>query len=236
MNRWIGLAAVIVCLFAYYLWSQDSTSSKTQSSNRSEAQPSASRETATVKPSAPKARPPVEILPGQSGKKAVRLRSVSQNIEDESRRRDDLISRYRVNSSIEEPFDRLRLRAVEKNRFEPSMGAEVGQLLGYVLVEASGPNAPLVTGDSLPVVSSKSNGRLGIVTGTIIVTLRDPERASALESSYGLELKYEDKPSRQAYFAANLGLPLDQLVEALTNDQGVESARLEIVQGKKKFQ
>lgn len=159
------------------------------------------------------------------------------------RQNDEFLSRYRMNGNAgrirvsDGRFELLNLRAIPKARYQPDMGTFVTEKLGYTIYSSRRPSAVENDEGSLLVVAKKSNGMLGIVTGTIIVRLKEAALALSLADSYQLRLKYIDDDLRIAYYAANEGtsVSLAQLVELLQKDEAVETVNLEIINSKKRL-
>ena len=129
-------------------------------------------------------------------------------------------------------FEVLRLRAIEKENYDPSLGARVDERLGYVIFASAGGFA--LDGAGLPVVVKGSAGAFAIVTGTILVTLKDKNALSAVEKTHGLSLRHFDEAIGLASFAAPEASPLNALVDGLKSDPSVADATLEILQNWKR--
>lgn len=181
---------------------------------------------------------PVTKIAGE-GRESLRV-PLEQRIEDEIQRKEAFLNRYRVFPMEPLPgattFEMLKLKAITKDQYEPHMGSLISEKLGFVIYAADDHDPFLLSIDgTLPVVANKSNGMLGIVTGTIVVTLKESSMAQALAQTYDLTLKYLDKEMRLAYFSAPSKTALDKVVEALQKDVSVEHVNLEIVQSKKRM-
>lgn len=86
-----------------------------------------------------------------------------------------------------------------------------------------------VTLNKLPVVINETGGQLGIVTGNVVVKVKSPEVAGLVASS----AKSEIVSVNDLKNTATLKLPLDQdlteVIHAIRNHAGVESADFQIV-------
>lgn len=239
MKRWFGLAAILALVIVLVIFNANVSRHRPQAQTTNFSSNASTASTAsTTKPRLPSAQnSPVQLQPGLSGKAAVKLTHPAQNITEEIRRRDEALNRYLApqNTATAEPYYRLNLRAIDKNEYRADLGPQAGAIANFIIYENSSAEGALTVDQSVPVVAGKSNGRLGLVTGTIVATLRDPSRAPDVAKNYGLTLKYEAESTRQAYFSAAQNIPLDQVLAALEKDPDIEAAYLEIVQGKKKF-
>lgn len=182
--------------------------------------------------------------PVSSGKMAIRLpepTASSPTPERNAERNERFIDRYRWNGSrgihvSDQRFDFLRLKAITSENYRSDMGTGVDEKLGYVIFAARDAFGELSEDGTLPVVAKRSNGMLGIVTGTIIVRLRESALAIGIAENYHLTLKYIDDDLKVAYYSGqDSKTSLTNLVEALKHDTAVESVNLEIVNSKKRF-
>jgi hypothetical protein len=71
-------------------------------------------------------------------------------------------------------------------------------------------------------------GKLGILTGTVVVELADPEEASALAAATGLELQFVAPGIGYAYFRVPAGRDVVSAATALRRSAGVVSANAEV--------
>ena len=209
------------------------TDIKTSTATDGESRSPASKTGSTVKMGIPVTR-----VAGE-GRESLRV-PIEQRIEDEIQRKEAFLNRYRVVPMEPLPgaatFEMLKLKAVAKDQYDPRLGLLISEKLGFVIYAADDHSPFLLSIDgNLPVVANKSNGMLGIVTGTIVVTLKESSMAQAVAQNYGLTLKYLDKEMRLAYFSAPSKTALDKVVEALQKDVSVEHVNLEIVQSKKRL-
>ncbi len=182
-----------------------------------------------------------QVLPRpQPSRARIRLPEPTESAQAGADRQSDFISRYRVGgpkggiSVADGRFELLSLRAVPAARYVPDMGHKVSEKLGYVIFASSRPPGT-ADDESLLVVAKKSNGMLGIVTGTIIVRLKEAALALDLANSYKLTLKYIDDDLRLAYYSTTEDTSLAQIVEILKQDDAVETVNLEIVNSKKRL-
>lgn len=151
--------------------------------------------------------------------------------------RDRRLQPYRTGTGLRvdrQAFELLSLRAIAKERYDESLGPLVSERLGYAIF-APGTAAALVVGDGLPVVVKTSNGMIGIVTGTVLVTLKDRGSLRAVESAHALSLRHYDEDLRLASFVVPESKSLTSVVDELRADASVEDASLEIVQSWKRF-
>jgi len=225
---------ILAAIFLYY---------KRQATTRSTAQtfqdikkPSstdAGRNPASI----PAAGVPV-IRAEEDGRETIRI-AFEQKVELEMQRKEDLLNQYRLGPMPPLPgagaFEMLKLKAVPKAQYEPRMGQLISEKLGFAIFATTQSAFELTAGTELPVLAKKGNGILGIVTGTIIVTLKENTLAPLLAQTYDLTLKYLDKDLRLAYFTAPANTPLDKVVEALQRDASVENVNLEVVQSRKRL-
>lgn len=233
-RSWI-FAVVAVLLVLTAIWFLQSGNPKTEYGvKHSEATDTAGRSPA----SAPRPGVPVVRVTEDNGKDTIKL-AFEQKIELQMQRKEDLLNQYRLGPMPPLPgagtFEMMRLKAVPKAAYEPRMGQLISEKLGFAIFASTQSMYSLSAEHGLPVVANKSNGMLGIVTGTIIVTLKESGLAASIAQSYDLTLKYLDKDLRIAYFTAPANTQLERVVEALQRDGSIESVDLEIVQSRKRL-
>lgn len=188
---------------------------------------------AAKKVSEPKAAVTPTSRPALSGKQAIRL-PAPQPAENGH---NDFLNRYRdmtPNRSSLPGYDLMRLRAIPKDRYRADLGPRIDEKFGFAIYAAQG-QTDLMVDEGLPVVAKNTNGLLGIVTGTLIVTLREGALALDLARDYGLKVIYFDEDLRLAYYSAPEKSSLDSVVDTLKRDRLVESVNLEVIQSRKKF-
>lgn len=123
--------------------------------------------------------------------------------------------------------------AVESDKFDASMGEEIEEKAGFTVFKPSRPAqvAGFVLDEKTrPVVVNQSSGAIGIVTGTIVVRLKDFEQADALASAFGLEYVSSDDTIATVFYKAPRGREIDDLIELLRADGRVARADAEIIQ------
>jgi hypothetical protein len=130
-------------------------------------------------------------------------------------------------------FEVLRLRAISKYSYNSNMGNLVDEKMNLVFFDpAIGAKDAMPM--TFPVVMKMSNGQLGIISGTLIVTMKNIQEAGTLGQRFGLSLKAQDDTLAMAYFAAPKVDRINDLIADLRLDPSVKSVQAEIVQSWKK--
>lgn len=172
------------------------------------------------------------------GRESLRIAGDSSTVHSQQKH-EDMLTRFRFPNSRPitgaENFELLKLKAIPTRSFAPGMGEKIEDKFGFTIFAAPGPDFNLTTDGSLPVVAKKGSGMLGIVTGTILVTLKDSNLAQGLAQAHSLKLKFVDPDLKLAYFSAPTSAPLDQIVSTLSASEGVEHVTLEVVQARKRL-
>ncbi|KYG66086.1 hypothetical protein AZI86_03195 [Bdellovibrio bacteriovorus] len=130
-------------------------------------------------------------------------------------------------------FQVLRLRAISKYSYTEEMGTVIDQKMNLVFFDPSESSAtakPM----TFPVVMKSSNGQLGILSGTLLVTMKDIQQAGLLAQRFGLALKAQDNSLGLAYLGAPRADEVSELINSLRQDPAVKSVEAEIVQNWKK--
>lgn len=149
----------------------------------------------------------------------------------ESQRIRSLGQEFRIGN---EDYELLSIRALPKAEYGGPASKVLFERLGFVFFDGAQHQGLHVDG-TFPVVSRKSNGLLGVITGTLIVTLKDFRSGSSIAQSYGLRTKFSDESLNTVYLAAPLSASLSDLAGALKADPSVESVTIEVVQTQKVF-
>ncbi len=133
-------------------------------------------------------------------------------------------------------YEILNLRAIPSADYNSGQGDVVLEKFGYVFVKSDDASIPqmLIT-DSRPVVAKSSNGMIALVTGTLIVKLKDASAAQMLAQSYGLELKSYDADVMTAYYKVPSGSSVVSATQILAQNSSVSVVQPEIVQAIKGF-
>jgi len=129
----------------------------------------------------------------------------------------------------------LGARAVPTGTYDSSFGPVLFEQNGFSIVALNTKNDPswndLVMHESdRPVVVNPGNGRLGIVTGTLIVKFTDIHQADKLAGREGLQLMSVDESIGVAYFHAPENYHLLSGSEKLRKSADVERVELEVVE------
>lgn len=108
-------------------------------------------------------------------------------------------------------------------------------LAGYSIVKSE---SALVTDlildfNSKPVVVNSKNLSFGIVTGTIIVKLKEIEIAESLAQQFGFEILFSDADTATVYFKAPEGISILNLILSLKKSNFVINAEIEIIENTK---
>lgn len=166
---------------------------------------------------------------------------VAQNHDIEAARQSvkERLARYRIPASAllagAEAFELMKLKAVPAANYRAEMGELIEEKLGFAIFAGSQGRFDLAADGGLPVVAKKGSGLLGIVTGTLIVTLKDGGAASPLARQHQMDLKFFDPDLKLAYYTAPSTAVLDQLASELEANANVENVTIEIVQSRKRL-
>lgn len=121
------------------------------------------------------------------------------------------------------------VRAMPRDEYDQSQGDLVETRAGYAIFVPKSEDA--AAQEAKDVVVNANNGRLGIVTGTIIAQLKNAQDRFSLSSEFGLKIVAVDEAINAVFFSTDADP--EQSVEALQKDSRVQNAELEIVDGVK---
>lgn len=118
-------------------------------------------------------------------------------------------------------------------QFGPLLFEENGFSIVAVDTRNSEPWADLVVHEAdRPVVVNPANGRLGVVTGTVILKLRNIADAEKIATRENFKLLSVDSTIDTAYFRARENYGLVSGSQRLQRDPGITRVELEVVQGR----
>lgn len=188
----------------------------------------------------PQGRSPTSKMQGSKFPKTVPRNDVV-DYDSERQAKDEIIQKYDSGQLLVHSggtFKILNLRAIPKSSYKATMKPPIAEKFG-MLIYSVDPNAGFGSGFGLsnggkPVVAKDSNGIIGIVTGTIIVRLKDSSTFVELATRYGISSIYFDANLNLAFYSAPLGVRLDELVQSLKQDPSIEDAQLEILLSEKR--
>lgn len=134
-------------------------------------------------------------------------------------------------------FQVLTLRAIAKADYDTELGPVVFEKDGRVFFEGGRADAgkAILDGRSLPTVARTANGRVGFLSGTLLVTLKDRHAVDGVAASHGLQVKAFDEELRLAYLAIAAPGSILDAVESLKNDASVEAVKPEVILSFKRF-
>lgn len=122
--------------------------------------------------------------------------------------------------------------AIKAEDYKKEMGKFLAKKDDYVVFAAEDDSrfdGFFVTLNKLPVVINETDGELGVVTGNVIVRVKSPEVAGLVAANAKSEIVSVNDLKK----TATLKLPLDQdlteVIHAIRNHSGVESADFQIV-------
>lgn len=127
---------------------------------------------------------------------------------------------------------RSELIAIPSNEYQASMGPPVKTRTTFTVITKKDKNDPHFTigsSSEMPVVENLNNLQIGIVTGTLIVKLKQDQSAEELAAKYGMELKSTASHLNIAFLSAKAGIDIrSQLIE-LKKDSMIDTAEMEII-------
>lgn len=133
---------------------------------------------------------------------------------------------FKQNSIV---FQMTRLRAVPSNQFHDKMGRNIFRKMNFVFFEPSEPSGANVSA-SLPVLFNTTSGQPALVSGTLIVGLKDVSRASQVAEKYGLALTAQDNMLGVVHFGSPRSNETNEIMQMLRADPEVKSVSAEILE------
>jgi hypothetical protein len=241
---WIGVIAFCVAslVLIYIFIGRHSSSPKTETSASSSPQTAIPSQNPPQAPAAQRRVAQENIHPRQAQRPSLRQ---PQAQEKNQHKLAQFLTRYASGSSISlkgSEYQILNLRAIPKDRYNTSMGPVEFERMNQIFIASSDNSiSQMIVGDSQPVLAKKSNGMVSLVTGTLLVTLKNANTsldstAQNLAQIYHLTLLQPvDADLKLAALKASPGSSLVKLFTDLQADPSVASVRIETLQSFKGF-
>jgi len=138
----------------------------------------------------------------------------------------------------EKPFQILGARAVPRSEYSASMGEVLFEHNGFVVVALArtageGWQDLMWNNSDRPVLVNPANGRLAIVTGTLVVKVRDMAAAERLAAQEQLTIVAKDESTKTVYYRPPAGYSLLSGQQRLVKQADVERVEIELYQSRK---
>ena len=129
------------------------------------------------------------------------------------------------------------LQAINKNKYEPSMGSIYSEVNQHILFTNGQDAKPTINnfdpnGPSL-VTYNKNSGKIGIMTGKIILELKSDTNINVINQSikkYQLEVIYEAKQINTYYLELLAPQDLEVIITSLRSEDSVKRADIEVIE------
>lgn len=121
--------------------------------------------------------------------------------------------------------------AIKTDEYKAEMGKVLTKSDDFVVFAADDESkfdGFVATENKLPVVINETNGELGVVTGNVIIRVKSPEVAGLVASILKSEIVSVNDLKKTATLKLPLGQDMTELMHAIRNHQGVESADFQI--------
>lgn len=240
MNRKVLLGIFIVFGVGFFLYLQ-SKKSKTisqenlASSAYEESQPIQKKNTVEAEQSSVMSeRIPNAVAVPQTGKYSIRISKPMHSVQDEIKKRDDYLKKNSaglVFKLADQNFVLMKLRASKEKDHS------VDKSLGHELFPVDLPYAQkvIVEESSYPVIYRESNGRLGLLTGVILIQTQDKIAADQLALRYPIDLKMFDSSIALASYKVRDGEGLYEIFNNIKQNERVKSITVEVLDSYKGF-
>lgn len=125
--------------------------------------------------------------------------------------------------------------AIKEGDYRPDLGEILEKKWGFAIFAAEKAPQRFISPDALNlVVVNESNGRWGIISGTVIVQIHPKADLSALAEAYNLQILMLDEALHQAYMKVPAGTDFQTLLVDLKQDSRVRGTEVEIIQSEKR--
>ncbi len=238
MNRKILLGIFIIFGVGFFLYLQSKKTKSTVDEQKDFASSSQEQAKLVQKVETPKKeeapRIPNAVEVPQSGKYSIRISKPAHSIQDEIKKRDDYLKKNSaglVFKSADQNFMLMKLRASKEkdNLTDKSLGHELFPVkLQYA-------QKVIVDNESYPVIYRESNGRMGLLTGVILIETQDKIAADQLALKYPIDLQMFDPSIALASFKVRDGEGLYEIFNNIKRNERVKSITVEVLDSYKGF-
>ncbi|MBX3020213.1 MAG: hypothetical protein KF799_00930 [Bdellovibrionales bacterium] len=244
-------------LLVLLLWRLNTSRPETKVSEQSSQQPSSQNETAKSAPqvavpsaaakSSPTAQPVAPSADFNPRASAIRAFRHKQQEAAQSGAAPSVspvfnsLPKSGVRRINQRPFQILAARAVPRAQYSASMGDILVEQNGFAIVEldpAAGDRWRDLSWNEIdrPVLINSTSGRLAIVTGTLVVKLKEISSADRVASQENLTVAAIDEATRTVYYRAPAGYLMLAGQQRLTQNADVEYVDIELYQARKEAQ
>ncbi len=181
------------------------------------------------------ARIPNQIETPKSGKYAIRISKPAHSMEDEIQKRDRYLKENKAGlqfSSSDQQFTLMKLRA-SKEKSNAVGDRSLGHEMFPIDVQLA--QKVLVDEESYPVVYRESNGRVGLLTGVILIQTYENNEAEKLAQKYPMDLQIYDSAIGLATFKVRNGEGLYEVFNEIKQKERIRSVSVEVLDSYKGF-
>ncbi len=242
MKRHVLLGLLIVFLIGFYFFQKSKNSevssqedlASTHSQKSSNKHENAKPFTAPVV-TEETVRVPNQVETPKSGKYAIRISKPAHSVEGEIQKRDQYLKENKASlqfSSSDQQFTLMKLRASKEK-----LNAVGDRSLGHEMfpIDAQLAQKVLVDEESYPVVYRESNGRVGLLTGVILVQTYENNEAEKLAQKYPMDLQIYDSAIGLATFKVRNGEGLYEVFSEIKQNERIRSVSVEVLDSYKGF-
>ena len=245
VNRKLLLGILIVFAVGLFLYQKSKTTSSQSSGDFSSTGEKPIPKPAPVKQDSPvipatEEKSPTNRVPNQfgtakSGKYAIKISAPKTSIQDESQKRDQFLQQNRtglVLDSSDQRFVLMKLRAAKDKESADSKRTLDHELFPVDLQLAQ---KVLVDDDSYPVVYRESNGRIGLLTGVILIQTSENSEAEKLALNYPMDLQMYDPSIGLASYKVHSGEGLYDVYNRIKKTERIRSITVEVLDSYKGY-
>jgi hypothetical protein len=251
MNSRILLSIILVAAVAFICWKipshHQSSSAGSKSDLASIQAPDSNEKNDSSKMQKPqvrqqvvaqmpvKIREPNLVETHKSGKYAVQISPDSLGSDDEIKKRDDYLKQNRTGyefSSGDMNYVLMKLRA-SMDKEGPDHNRKLDHDFQSIDEESAG--HAIVDGRTYPVVYNQNNGRLGLVTGVLLIRSLEPDSAQNLAKNYPMDLQTYDPDIKLASYKIRTGEGVYDIYNRIKQNEKVNSVTVEVLDSYKGY-
>lgn len=180
-------------------------------------------------------RHPQQVTSPRSGKYSLHISKTTSSVQDESMKRDEYLARNRTGltfSSSDQNFVLMKLRAMKEKSIPDN-----ARSLGHEMfpIEAQVAQKVIIDDDSYPVVYRESNGRIGLLTGVILIQTGERAVAEKLALNYPMDLQVYDSSIGLASYKVHTGVGLYDVFNGIQRNERIGPVTVEVLDSYKGY-
>jgi hypothetical protein len=172
----------------------------------------------------------------KSGKYGLQFPQTATSIQVETAKRDRYLSQHKADLVIKSEDQKFMLMDLRASRQKKGSGGSRALDNDLFPIDLETARKVIVDNDTYPVVYRETNGRIGLLTGVILIQTTDESEAVQLSKSFPMDLQIYDPDIRLASYKVHSGEGLFEVYKRIKSQYGkVDSVTVEVLDSYKGY-